>query len=152
MKISRGLGIVIFALNLLQTCCHSNGNPNIRSFSDAIKNGFLKKGEETLLFEKWFGEPGMITQQWFTGSGIFDEHARIRIYIDSEETASLDFNLYLAHGIGVNEATENQHTPWAVNRMGHVATGGGLYNSFYIPFGSSVKVTVENPVHGGIFW
>ena len=42
-------------------------NPNMRSFSSAIKGGELYAGKELLLYESNTGEPGVITEQWYTG-------------------------------------------------------------------------------------
>ena len=43
---------------------------------------------------------GVITKQWYTGDRCMDEEAYFRIYIDGEKEASLQFHLFLAHGIG----------------------------------------------------
>ena len=42
-------------------------SPKMRSFSNAIKGGRLVPGVELLLYESDTGEPGVITEQWFTG-------------------------------------------------------------------------------------
>ena len=42
-------------------------DPKMRSFSSAIKSGLLAAGQELLLYESNTGEPGIITEQWFTG-------------------------------------------------------------------------------------
>ena len=42
-------------------------NPNMRSFSNAIKSGILEPGVEQVLYESNAGEPGVITEQWYTG-------------------------------------------------------------------------------------
>ena len=65
----------------------------------------------------------------------------IKIYIDGEETPSIEFNVLLGHGIGCNGSVEPGHTPWNTKHLGHQATGGGLYNTYRIPFSSSAKVT-----------
>ena len=40
---------------------------DMRSFSNAIKSGILVPGVELTLYESNTGEPGVITEQWFTG-------------------------------------------------------------------------------------
>lgn len=76
--------------------------PNMKTFSHAIKDGHLVgNGTENIVFEHTSG-PGVITEQWFAGKGCMDEDAVMKIYIDGETRPSLDFNLYLAHGIGMN--------------------------------------------------
>ena len=81
-----------------------------------------------------------------------DQDARIRIYIDGETEPSLDFQLFLAHGIGFTEAIEAQYTPWNTRRIAHVAENGGLYNTYPIPFSKSFKVTVTHPKGGYFFY
>ena len=41
--------------------------PSMRSFSSAIKGGSLAANAEKVLYEHSTGEPGVITEQWFTG-------------------------------------------------------------------------------------
>lgn len=42
-------------------------NANMRSFSSAIKDGSIKANVEKTLYKRNTGEPGVITEQWFTG-------------------------------------------------------------------------------------
>jgi hypothetical protein len=114
----------------------------MKSFSSAIKAGILVANEEKILYERASG-PGVVTEQWFTGEGVMDQDARIRVYIDGEINASLDFMLFLAHGIGVGESSEAKNVPWSSRLMSHVADGGGLYNTIRIPFLKSLKITVS---------
>ena len=46
-------------------------NANMRSFSSAIKGGTILPDEEKTLYEHSTGEPGVITEQWFTGLHIY---------------------------------------------------------------------------------
>ena len=108
-----------------------NVDPNMKSFSYAIKNGVLNPNEEQTLYEHNTGQPGVITEQWFTGYGM-DENTRIRIYIDGETEASLDFNLYLAHVIGFGEQNETPNIPWGTKRLGHEAKNGAVYRAYPI--------------------
>jgi hypothetical protein len=84
------------------------------------------------------------------GVNVMDENARIRIYVDNETVASIDFMLLLAHGIGSGESDEKANLPWGIKRMGHAADGA-VYNTYRIPFTSSVKITATHP-KGGTFW
>ena len=79
-----------------------------------------------------------------------DERMRIRIYVDGESEASIDFLLLLGHGVGYTEAEEVQYVPWGTRRVAHAADGG-IYNTYRIPFSKSLKVTATHPV-GGTFW
>lgn len=125
--------------------------PGMKSFSSAIKGGMLNGNEEKLLYEHNTGQPGVITEQWFTGINAMDQDARIRIYIDMETEPSLDFNLFLAHGIGCNESEETANIPWGTRRLAHSADGG-IYNTYRIPFGKSFKVTATRPTAGAFFY
>ena len=127
-----------------------NVDPNMKSFSYAIKNGVLNSNEEQTLYEHNTGQPGVITEQWFTGYAM-DENTRIRIYIDDETEASLDFNLYLAHGMGFGDQNETPNIPWGTKRLGHEAKNGAVYNTFRIPFGKSFRVTATRP-NRAVFW
>lgn len=84
------------------------------------------------------------------GGGAMNEQTRIRIYIDDEQQASIDFMLLLGHGIGAAEGDEKQYIPWGTRRIAHAADGG-IYNTYRIPFGKSFKVTATHPA-GGAFW
>ena len=79
-----------------------------------------------------------------------DENTRIRIYIDGEEEASIDFMLLLGHGIGSSEEIEALNVPWGTKRIGHDADGA-IYNTYQIPFSKSFMVTATHPT-GGMFW
>jgi hypothetical protein len=67
--------------------------------------------------------PHVITEQWFSLFGSarapYDPNtdARIRVYVDNEVNASLDFQLYFAHTIGVqncvNDTCSDTRVPWA---------------------------------------
>ena len=79
-----------------------------------------------------------------------DEETRIRIYIDGETAASIDFMLLLAHGVGGTESDEVGNIPWCTKRIAHAAAAG-IYNTYRIPFASSFKITATHP-NGGTFW
>lgn len=144
------LPILLLVCLLQQALALVHVNPNMRSFSYAIKNGFLYPNVEKTLYEHNTGEPGVITEQWFTGENAMNEDTRIRIYIDMETEASLDFELFLAHGVGFRESNELPNIPWGTRRIAHTANGG-IYNTFRIPFSKSVRVTATRPTHAQ-FW
>ena len=80
-----------------------------------------------------------------------DQHATIRIYIDSETLPSIEFQLLMGHGIGfVQYGKDVKLTPWNTKRISHDANHG-IYNTYQIPFSQSFRVTVSHPV-GGRFW
>ena len=124
--------------------------PGMKTFSSAIKDGLLEANKEKVLYEHNTGQPGVITEQWFTGVKGMDQDTRIRIYIDNETEASLDFQLFLAHGIGCSETNEVNNIPWGTRRIAHSADGG-IYNTYRIPFSKSFRVTATRP-RLGLFW
>lgn len=42
--------------------------PNMRSFSSVIKGGTMPAAKEKVLYERNTGTPGVVTEQWFTGT------------------------------------------------------------------------------------
>jgi len=46
---------------------------------------------------------GCLTDMWFGGNWPDWEKMRIRVYVDGEPTASIDFEMFLGHGIGLKE-------------------------------------------------
>ena len=61
------LRVVIGYLALSFCAAQVPVNPKMRSFSSAIKAGHLVANQELVLYESNTGEPGVITEQWFTG-------------------------------------------------------------------------------------
>lgn len=101
----------------------------------------LQGGREAVLFEHE-GE-GCLTHFWFGGNYAGVEDTRIRYYIDGEEKASIDMDLYMGHGIGFND----NHAPWSNRHMGKIGRQNGLFNNYKIPFGKSVRVTAQRTTH-----
>lgn len=84
------------------------------------------------------------------GQNVMDKDTMIRIYIDGEQDASIEFELFLAHGVGTYSSDEQNTIPWGTKRIGHAAMGG-IHDTFRIPFSKSAKVTATHP-KGGTFW
>ena len=110
----------------------------------------LKTNRLSILYEHDTGEPGVITEQWFTG-GVMNRHTRIRIYIDGEVDASLDFNLFIAHGLGFPESDDLKNIPWGTRRIAHTADGG-ICNTIRIPLSKSFRVTATTQSSGYIWY
>ena len=96
---------------------------------------------EAVLFEHE-GE-GCLTHFWFGGNYAGVEDTRIRYYIDGEEEASIDMDLYMGHGIGFND----NHAPWSNRHMGKIGRQNGVFNNYQIPFGQSIRVTAQRTTH-----
>lgn len=92
----------------------------------------LSKEKETELFN--YEGKGVITHLWF--GGLLDQTV-VKIYVDGEETPSIDMEVFLGHGIGF----KNETAPWGTARMGNIGKISGIYNSFKIPFGKSIRIT-----------
>jgi hypothetical protein len=142
-------------------------SPAMRTFGGALKSFPASANAEQLLFN--FSKPPaagqtaphVITEQWFSLFGsirhAYDPNtdARVRIYVDGEAVASLDFQLFFAHTVGiqncVNDTCSDPRVPWASSEVQHMAHAGALKNRYRVPFGSSVRITVTLP-HDGIIY
>lgn len=82
---------------------------------------------------------GCLTHMWFGGKWPNYEKMRIRVYVDGEKNASIDMELFLGHGIGYKD----EFGPWGTKRIGKTGQPSGIYNTYRIPFGKSVKVTAQ---------
>lgn len=159
---------------------HPKVNSGMVSFGTAIKNGRLVKNVEKTVFEHTLDDSathGAITQQWHAGkpSGITPT-MRIRMYVDGESAASIDYPLFLAHGVGPAQRTgtnrcsppgvktkncpdgdpgpglNTSHTgPWGNDLFGR-SHDSGFYNTYLVPFGVSIKVTLTDPASHSFFW
>ncbi len=97
----------------------------------------LEGGKEAVLFEH--KGKGCLSHFWFGGNFKGVEDTRIRYYVDGEEVASIDMDLYMGHGIGFND---NQ-APWATKYVGKIGKRNGIFNNYRIPFGESIRVTAQ---------
>lgn len=97
----------------------------------------LKKEKETELF-KHEGK-GCLTHMWFGGDLNGHEDMLIRVYVDGEEQASIDMELFLGHGIGFKDS----YAPWGTELMGNMGRTSGIYNTYKIPFTKKVRVTAQ---------
>ena len=123
----------------------------MKTFSYAIKDGQVEANQEKVLYKRQSGA-GVVTLQWFASNIVgMNYEARIRIYVDEETNASIDYQLYLAHGIGSADSIEDTLVPWGTKRISHTAKGGGISNTYRIPFLKALKVTLTHP-KGGTFW
>jgi hypothetical protein len=82
---------------------------------------------------------GCLTHMWFGGKWENYEKMRIRVYVDGEESASIDMELFLGHGIGYKD----EFGPWGTKRIGKTGQPSGIYNTYRIPFGKSVRITAQ---------
>ena len=95
----------------------------------------LSADKEAELFHH--GGRGCLTHMWFGGDFSHYGLTRIRVYVDGETRASIDMELMMGHGIGFQDAA----APWGIARFGKTGHPSGIYNTYRIPFGKSVRVT-----------
>jgi hypothetical protein len=116
----------IFSLNSLKT------------FGTAGKEKkLLTAGKEAELFQ--YKGKGCLTHMWFGGDWPGYEKTRLRIYVDGEVVPSINMEMGLGHGIGFNDT----NAPWGISKMGKTGHPSGIYNTYRIPFGKSVRVTAQ---------
>jgi D-arabinan exo alpha-(1,3)/(1,5)-arabinofuranosidase (non-reducing end) len=106
-----------------------------RSFGTAGKEELLHPGQEHQLF--FHKGSGCLTHMWFGGDWQGYESTRIRFYVDGETDPSIDMKLFPGHGIGWGDPA----APWGSQILGKTGHPSGLYNTYRIPFGRSVRIT-----------
>ena len=82
---------------------------------------------------------GCLTHMWFGGDWPGWDRTRIRCCVDGESKAAIDMELFLGHGIGFGD----EAAPWGTERLGKTGHPSGIFNSYRIPFGKSVRVTAQ---------
>ena len=111
---------------------------SLRTFGTMGKElQILKKEKESVLFEH--EGKGCLTHMWFGGDLNDHEDMRIRVYVDGENLASIDMELFLGHGIGFKDA----YAPWGTELMGNMGRTSGIYNTYKIPFSKKVRITAQ---------
>jgi hypothetical protein len=123
---------------------------NLKSFGTAGKERqLLPAGTETELF-RYVGH-GCLTHMWFGGDFSNYGLTHIRVYVDGEAQVSIDMELMMGHGIGF----QDDAAPWGVERMGKTGQPSGIFDTYRIPFGRSVRVTAERrngEAENPVFW
>lgn len=133
----------LFILSLMIWGCESNTAPRkdssgLKTFGTMGKEQkVLEKDKEVELFN--YEGRGSLTHMWFGGGFKTLGQTRLRIYVDGEEQPSIDMELYLGHGIGFNDPG----APWGIERIGIMGKQGGVYNTYRIPFGESIRITAQ---------
>ena len=95
------------------------------------------------------GHTGQMDHFWSTCNAECEGALLVRYYIDGEKNASIQFEPGMAVGSGFDDAS----APWGTKWFGHGAHSAWFHN-FKIPFGSSVRVTVQatdGQQHGGFY-
>ena len=104
------------------------------------RSAFSYNSSETTLFE-YTATPGAVsaamTHFWTTGT---TDTAVFRYYIDGETAASVEFTPPAASGAFFGDAAM-----WGTSKIGRGSSRGGWFVNIKIPFGKSVKVTIQAP-------
>jgi len=94
---------------------------------------------------------GCLTHMWFGGDWPGYDKTILRIYVDGEAQPSIQMALGLGHGVGFGDNA----APWGSEKMGKTGQPSGLYNTYKIPFGKSIRVTAQRAKEspdGSPFW
>jgi hypothetical protein len=113
----------------------ANGPP-LKTFGTAGKEQRILSAEREAELFRHDGR-GCLTHLWFGGDWPGYGKTRIRCYIDGEKQPSIDMELFLGHGIGLDAPAG----PWGTARLGKTGHPSGLYNTYRIPFGESIRIT-----------
>ena len=97
----------------------------------------LQSGAEAELYR--YSGKGCIVHMWFGGNFKNYGLTHIRVYVDDENQASIDMEMMMGHGIGF----QDESAPWGVERIGKTGQPSGIYDTYRIPFGKSVRVTAQ---------
>jgi hypothetical protein len=110
---------------------------NLETFGTAGKEMRPLGAGEGVLFQ--YNGHGCLTHMWFGGN--FPDYGltRIRVYVDGEKTASIDMQIDMGIGIGF----QDDAAPWGIARFGKTGSPSGIYNTYRIPFGKSVRITAQ---------
>ena len=139
-----------------------------RLFGGAVKNGPLPpSGTELEVFShNCSAPPCQVTQihvpSIYPAGGCPDdwENGRLRVYVDGGVTPTLDVLLLQLAFVGAPAEYEPQTKSSSLFSAGGLfgknAGTGGVFSTIRIPFGASVRVTMEQapscPDHNGVYW
>lgn len=124
------------------------GAPLPFSFGVAVKALELDAGNETTVFAHTLtagSEGGAVTQQWHAGGSGIILGLRVRVYVDGEDTAAIDYPVGLSHGVGPAQTTLDASGPFESELFGRT-NAGGFWNNFLVPFQASARVTLTSDV------
>ncbi len=149
MKIRTGVAILLLVVSAAAGAAEVDVS-TLKTFGTMGKQSkVLADGSEAELFAH-IGR-GCLTHMWFGGSFKGFERSRIRVYVDGERQASIDMDLFVGHGMGFGD----DHAPWGIARIGKTGHPSGVYNTYRIPFGRSIRVTAQrapDAEDASMFW
>jgi hypothetical protein len=137
------LPAVFFVLSLTTAPCVVNaadedGVAALKTFCTSGKESSALDGYQEAELLRHKGR-GCLTHMWFGGDWAGYEKTRIRVFVDDEPAPSIDMELGLGHGYGFGE----EKATWGSEKLGKTGHPSGVYNTYRIPFGTSVRVTAQ---------
>jgi hypothetical protein len=159
-----GASVLLATMLIAEPCAAPTPvTPRMRTFGHSVKAGHLPPaGTEVTTFEHTCGSPPCCLTQLHcpTAGPAGWELAVLRVYVDGETSASINVTLLELANVGrfapdgqAAGGKNGSAAPWGVGLFGHTAKDGGVYSTMRIPFGSSVRTTIESGVPAeGIFW
>src|SRR5271169_1393453 len=82
---------------------------------------------------------GCLTHMWFGGDWPGYDKTVVRVYVDGEAQPSIEMELGLGHGVSFGD----DGAPWGSEKMGKTGHPSGLYNTYKIPFRTSIRVIAQ---------
>jgi len=108
---------------------------DVVTLTHSIAQGTLEHEEQTLYN---YNGSGILTYFWFAGNWEGLNETLFKIYIDDQYEIS--FSYYLGMGIGFG-----QEDAWGTRLMGKGSITSGVFNTYKIPFGVSVRISAQLP-------
>ena len=120
------------------------------TFGTGLSGGSFSPTEKVLFaHEIAGGHTGVMNHFWSTCNAECEGALLVRYYIDGETNASIVYEPGMASGTGFDDPA----APWGTKWFGHGAHSA-WFNNFKIPFGSSVRVTIQSTdgtTHSGFY-
>ena len=107
------------------------------TFNDAGKAVYLHNAS-TLYSRECGGDVCVLRHMWFGGKWPGYNYTRLQIYVDNEETASIDARFNVFHGMGFDDDSLG---PWSAGALfGRSGHPSGIFNTYEIPFYKNISI------------
>ena len=109
----------------------------LHSYSYAGKQQLILKPRRQVQLFNHHGA-GCLTYMWFAGGWKGFDHTVIRIYINGSTIPCISMRLGMGHGMGYRVTK-----PWGVGTIGQTGIPSGVYDTYQIPYQTSIRVTAQ---------
>eukprot|EP01079_Euglenida_sp_SAG-EU17-18_P010357 gene10357-1876_t len=117
-----------------------NTSATALTFGTGLSGGSFAPDEKTIFAHQIApGHSGVMNHFWSTCNAECEGALLVRYYVDGELNASIAYEPGMASGTGFDDPA----APWGTKWFGHGAHSA-WFNNFKIPFGSSIRVTVQS--------